>query len=380
MNPLKWITLPPIVAIATVSLVRSLASVSAAAAVDPALWMLTALLFLVVTAFYGLFIIHNFNLGLLPLQLVAQGVLMCPLALSLGARMFSWVGVTMAVCGAVVLAALYHRAQELSLEAPAPAPAVPAPNAALLIPVAFAITDETGTIINVSNAMLAAAALSRDKVLGQSITVLLTPGEDTAEIEGRTWRVTQVPMDDDCYYFQIDEQTESSEAAPEPDASPAASDGGGLIDPVTRLQPFRYAMSRLDEELYRVGRFGHPLSVTLLRLAFPEDAEADGSAQEAFNAYCALLRENLRISDTAACSGGRDVLVALPECIGDPASAVIDKLLGLVGSLCGPHPVFYNVTTLQVSLSLTATDDLPDARSLLVRLNDAMARKYALGS
>lgn len=377
MNPLKWLTLPPIIAIGTVAMTRTMASTLAAENVNPAIWMLTVLLFVILTALYGMFITYDFNAGLLPLQLLAQGLLICPLSLSMGARMFAWVGVTMAICGAVVLATLYNRVQAMLSEAPAAKQSEEAPPpAALLIPVAYAITDGEGTIINASNAMLATAALSRDKVLGQSITVLLTPGEDTAEIGGKTWQVTQIPMDGDCYYFQIDEPR--ADAASSFDAAAASRAGGGLFDPVTHLHTFQYAMSRLDEELYRTGRYERPLSAALLRFALPPDLEEGGAAQDAFNAYCSLVGDNLRLSDTAASPEAWDILLVLPECPKELVETVIGKLLALAPSLHEAHPMFEKATPLYVSLSLTGTEDLPNAGKLLDRLHEALAQKYAL--
>ena len=72
MNPLKWLTLPPIVAIGTVAVTRTMASVLTSESVNPAVWMLTVLLFVILTALYGMFITYGFNAGLLPLQLLAQ--------------------------------------------------------------------------------------------------------------------------------------------------------------------------------------------------------------------------------------------------------------------------------------------------------------------
>ena len=103
---IHWVSLPPFVAILTV-LVAGFFSSGPPAPVDESVWGLVGLLFAVLTVIYGIFIRLDFYRGFFPVQLIAQGLLLCPLSLRMGARMFSWVGVTMAVCGSVVLVVVY---------------------------------------------------------------------------------------------------------------------------------------------------------------------------------------------------------------------------------------------------------------------------------
>ena len=102
-NFLKWITIPPVVAILTIMLARAMGVGSVVGEVDIAIWGLVWLLFIVMSILYGLFIIHGFNIGLISLQALAQGVLLCPMAITYGARMFQWLGVIIAVCGGAAL-------------------------------------------------------------------------------------------------------------------------------------------------------------------------------------------------------------------------------------------------------------------------------------
>ena len=92
-NFLKWATIPPVVAIITIMLARSMGGGNIVGEVDLAIWGLVWLLFIVMSVLYGLFIINGFNIGLLPLQALAQGILLCPMSIVYGARMFQWLGV-----------------------------------------------------------------------------------------------------------------------------------------------------------------------------------------------------------------------------------------------------------------------------------------------
>ena len=55
---IKWLFLPPIVAIPTILVVRSLGSPLESGPVDASLWGLIGLLFITLTALYALFILH----------------------------------------------------------------------------------------------------------------------------------------------------------------------------------------------------------------------------------------------------------------------------------------------------------------------------------
>ena len=179
-------------------------------------------------------------------------------------------------------------------------------------------------------------------------------------------------MEDDRYYFQLNEKAEEDKQAQAGEL--------GLTEPATRLQTFRYAMLRLDEELYRTRRYRRTLATALIRLVFSANAEKDPVTQEAFNACCALMRDNLRTSDTAARSGERDVLLVLPECPAAAVDVVIQKLLALINSLTPSYAVLLDVTTLHVSAVFDGTEDLPSAKLLLDQLSLAMARKYTLNT
>lgn len=368
-SALKWLSVPPVVLLLTLVLPRFLGSPEDAVFVDRSFWAMAVLLFIVFTVLYGLFIIHGFDSGLLPLQCVLQGMMLCPLALSSGARMVEWLGVIMATGGAVALVSAYHQDQMQYVLGVAHK----AREAESHIPVPFAITDSGGNIVNVSNAMLDASGLSHEEVDGQSIGLILTPGEETVELKGRTWDILQKSMDGERFYFQLEE--------PKPEPAPTltqAAESDPYIDATTTLNTFRYVTTRLNEELYRLRRYGSPLTVFLLRIALPGSEE---DAKAPFISFCTLLKKNLRELDFATNTRGTDVLIALPECRAASAESVLRRILSLINSLCSNHAAFYDATTLSVSISPESSQDAPnDALTMLDQLELAMKQKYSLGA
>ncbi|MBQ4430507.1 MAG: hypothetical protein II877_03305, partial [Synergistaceae bacterium] len=150
MGQARWITVPPVIAIITIMVARAMGAGSVVGEVDIAIWGLVWLMFIVMSVLYGLFIINDFNGGLIPLQAVAQGVLLCPMAITYGARMFQWLGVIIAVCGGAALVVAYNQAENERGKIVE----VPVEDDIKRMPSNFAITDETGIILNITDKML----------------------------------------------------------------------------------------------------------------------------------------------------------------------------------------------------------------------------------
>ena len=366
---LQWAFFPPIVAVPTVFVARSLGSPSAAGPVDPSLWGLTGLLFVVLTVLYSLFILQGRTTGYFPVQLIAQGLLLCPLSIGLGARMLQWVGVTLAVCGAVVLVTLYYRHApygaclgEKETEGPQDSG----------LPIPFAVTDPSGRILSVSDALLEIAGLSREEALASDITAFLVPGEDTTTLGDKAWNVSQHPMKDDRFFFRLDPRTLS-------DVAPALR-AETFVDPLTGLFSREYAMRRLDEELYCVRRYGHILSAVLIRFAFPPSSDSDPRTEEAFRAFCRAAQGILRASDIPFLTAPRDLFLILPETDDPSAEAVVAKLDALVPTLYSDHPALSSATLLRTTASVRSGPGVPGAGDLVSRVDEALRAKYTLGS
>ena len=368
---LRWITLPPVVSIATISFVRFMSLSESGPSVHPAIWALVWMMFILLSILYGLFIHHHFEAGLTGVQFLAQGIILCPLALSYGATMFEWVGVIMAASGAIALMTTYHQGQMRYVHAAIR----DREQAESSIPVPFLVTGDDGIIVNVSSMMLDLLGVKRDDLVGQNVGGFLAPGDHEVDIGEKTWLVDQKIIDGDKYYFQLSEKPVEVVHV----ETPITYDESiTFTDPVTQLQTMPYAMSRLEEELYRTKRYGYPLTGALMRLMFPESAEADGSARNAFNAVCNAIRDNIRLSDFATNTNDYDILLIFPDCSKSTADTILIRLLGLVNSLRSAHAVLYDTTTLNVFLAFEHMDSVPTPTELIDQLKSAISSKYLL--
>ena len=376
-NFLKWVTIPPVVAIITIMAARSIGGGNITGEVDLSIWGLVWLMFIVMSVLYGLFIINGFNIGLLPLQALVQGILLCPMSIVYGARMFQWLGVILAVCGGAALVVAYNQAEGernkpviLEIE-----------NDIKRLPVNFAITDDTGAILNLSEDMLNVLGLSRLDSLGKNISEWFSPVSKTAEIGGKIWDVQRKSLENGTrFYFElnpkglpVNDENNDTEDSNTP-AEPAQ-----FIDSDTQLHTFIYGMTRISDELYRAGRYNRAVSAIMIRIIFPqllpnEDME---KYTRPFRAYCARLKKDIRQSDTAIQTGEFQVLVVLSECTFQMVDNVADRLVALVNVLVPTFEEFLHVTVLHVSESFDGGNNIPTSQELVDQMTREMTKKYS---
>ena len=77
---MKWVAFPPVIAIFTIMLARAMGEGSIVGEVDLSIWGMSWLIFITLSVLYGLFIANGFGIGLIPLEALAQGILLCPMA------------------------------------------------------------------------------------------------------------------------------------------------------------------------------------------------------------------------------------------------------------------------------------------------------------
>ncbi|MBQ7560453.1 MAG: hypothetical protein IJS99_01285 [Synergistaceae bacterium] len=375
---LKWITFPPVISIATIMLARSMGEGTIVGGVDLSVWALVWLLFIILSCLYGMFIMNGFNIGLISLQALAQGIILCPMSIAYGARMFQWLGVLLAVCGAAALVVAYNQAESEKRVVVVKE----VENDMRRLPINFVITNETGAILNLTDSMLEILGLSLTDIMGKNISDWFSPVAKTAELHEKIWDIKRKSVDNGRrFYFELTQKglPVGEEGAETPEAPTGPAEPAGFVDPDTTLHTYNYGFARINDELYRLGRYGHSISALMIRVVFPSllpDDDMDKYIRP-FRAYCARVKSDLRQSDTAIQTGEFQILIVLSESDARDAETVAERLVALVNILCPTFDEFRNVTVLNVVEAFESPNNLPSAQGLVDRMTHAMTRKYS---
>src|SRR5580704_10742828 len=120
-----------------------------------------------------------------------------------------------------------------------------------------------------------------------------------------------------------------------------------MIDALTGLYNRRFAEQRLDAEVARSARKGHPLTVVLLDLdefKHINDTYGHPAGDLALQEFAAALNRAIRTGDLAVRMGGDEFLLILPECNHGQLQLVLKRLDALELSWEGQKlPIRYSV-------------------------------------
>ena len=251
------------------------------------------------------------------------------------------------------------------------------------LPVNFAVTDDTGAILNLSDDMLKVLGLSRVDSIGKNIGEWFSPVSKTAEIHDKIWDVTRKSVNDGKrYYFELNPKGLPVGDTGDGSAPQTAGGDTQLIDPDTQLHTYRYGMTRISEELYRAERYNHPVSAVMIRIVFPQLLPDENMEKYIlpFRAYCERVKNDIRQTDTAIQTGEFQIMVLFAQCEGHQADEITQRLVAITNALCPTFEEFLHVTVLNVIESFEDPANIPSAQDLIDRMTHAMTRKYSAAS
>lgn len=148
-------------------------------------------------------------------------------------------------------------------------------------------------------------------------------------------------------------------------------------DFLTGLRNRRYLDLVLERELFRVQRYGRPLSLMVLDLdGFKQVNDTHGHevGDRVLKALAACLEAHVRQSDRAVRLGGEEFAVLLPETSLAQAARLGERLRQAVAALKVPP-----VAALSVSVGVTQATPTDSPLSLIKRADEAMYRAKRRG-
>jgi diguanylate cyclase (GGDEF)-like protein len=118
------------------------------------------------------------------------------------------------------------------------------------------------------------------------------------------------------------------------------------LDPLTGLYNRRLAEQRLEGEVSRSQRYGHPLTILAFDLnGFKQinDRYGHAAGDLVLREFAQRLNSAIRVSDLAVRMGGDEFLVLLPECMPQQVQSLLERLRGIEVDCRGQRiPVTYS--------------------------------------
>ena len=225
--------------------------------------------------------------------------------------------------------------------------------------------------------MLEVLGITRIASVGKNISEWFSPVSTTAEINGKIWEIERKSLDDGKrFYFELKPKGLPTSTGENHNETSAPAE---FIDSDTQLHTYNYGMARISDELYRAGRYNHPVSAFMIRIVFPQLLPDDDMEKyvRPFRAYCARVMKDTRQTDTVIQAGEFQIIAVLSECPYQMVESIIERLTSIVNALCPTFAEFLHVTVLNVYETYEGGTNLPTAQELVDKLTQQMTRKYS---
>ena len=156
-----------------------------------------------------------------------------------------------------------------------------------------------------------------------------------------------------------------------------------VTDGLTGLYNHRFFQEKLDQEMARGERFGHPVSLCVIdvdHFKAYNDTHGHPRGDEVLKRVAFLLVENVREVDTVARYGGEEFVIILPETAKENAAAVAEKIRSIVERTEFPREQTQPLGRLTVSVGVgSSPTDAKSSQELMDRADEALFRAKAAG-
>ena len=324
-----WLTIPPLLSLPLSLLLVAFGNESNKVSAGAPLWVLLLLLYFAFSMFYVFSIRNSLFSQLPPLQMAAQGIIICIVSMEAGAHpILPWVGVLAAVSGFFILLHSYSQyGRGTHLPPPVAHAESPSSDTAsepwMRSPFPYVVLDNEGTIIDANDAF--ASFAENGSVQGENVTTFFVPGETEAVVGGKKHAIFQKAKDGQFHFLLVDnppaqKNSKTAEAKSELE----------LFDPKYGLYSRKYAQLRIPEELGRANRYRRWLCGILLKVNYtylPGRGRQPALEETFLAAYVLYVKESIRESDMGFSMQDGEFLLLLPE---TPQQGAKDTALKLI--------------------------------------------------
>lgn len=156
-----------------------------------------------------------------------------------------------------------------------------------------------------------------------------------------------------------------------------------VTDGLTGLYNHRFFQEKLDQEVARAERFGHPVSLCVIdvdHFKHYNDAHGHPRGDEVLKRVAFLLVENVREVDTVARYGGEEFVIVLPETNKEQAAQVAEKIRAIIERTDFPRGGSQPLGRLTVSVGVGSYPiDGRSGQDLMDRADEALFRAKGEG-
>ncbi len=159
-----------------------------------------------------------------------------------------------------------------------------------------------------------------------------------------------------------------------------------ITDELTQLFNRRHFHARLDEEIARARRYGHPLSLLMMDIDHFKtinDRYGHQTGDDVLKAIAAIFGSNTRSADIVARYGGEEFVVLLPETENETARMTADKLRAAIErqAFTSPDQSPFHVTASfgVACLDMTDKNNADTAQQIVKMADDAMYQAKQAG-
>ncbi len=159
-----------------------------------------------------------------------------------------------------------------------------------------------------------------------------------------------------------------------------------VTDELTQIYNRRHFHTRLDEEINRADRYGHPLSLLMLDIDYfkrVNDVHGHQVGDDVLIDIAYIVKSNIREVDIVARYGGEELVVILPETDENNAYLIAEKLRKLLGGhetdIPGGKKLNVTASFGISSLNMVAEDFADKSRKIIKLADDALYRAKESG-
>jgi PAS domain S-box-containing protein len=311
---LTWITSPPVLAIPIFILARAFSAEEGSIRIE--LLILLVLLILALTVLYFWASSRNLALWLVPLQFIAQGIVISVLAIVFVLPFLSWVGVLLTIIGLILSAHMVFQGDRKKDV-----------NTSKLFfydifesyPFPACVSDKNGSVISVSSGLTQLVGKSKEEIWQTNIGDLIPPKESVSFGE-KLLRTMKKELNDRTWYSLIEEDPRYKNKFT----------GMFIKDTETDMFSKEYCRIRTEEEIVRIKRYKRWAIFMMVKICFVDGEESINKQYELefFRSFCVFLKKALRNCDTVSRIEEFSVAIILPETLSEePMNEVIKKIL-----------------------------------------------------